>query len=187
MANNSTVSFRQACDSYGAELPRARLTAAGPGDRSRLTSHDCPVLLPLLQVFGSQGDSLVSSQAAGQHEGQQGSIALSSLAVCIGCLPQGAGLVCREPVAKPDAVLLESLHAPEPAARSELSSPQSAASKPANRAETEIDRSRSQSPRFEVAPIPEDHNSIEGQPGCPSSTNRRTRRLRADSRAERRH
>src|SRR5690348_5267526 len=37
--------------------------------------HDCPVLLPLLQVFSPQHDSLVSSQAAGQHESEQGSIA----------------------------------------------------------------------------------------------------------------
>lgn len=129
--------------------------------------HDRPVLLSLLEILGSKRHSFVSSQAAGQHESEQGSIAFSSDQVCIRCLPQRTGLLCGEPVAQPDTVLLQAFHPPD--SGGEIRTEQTAISglerQPANRTKTEIDRSRSQSPRFQMAPVSEYYEPIEGQPG----------------------
>jgi hypothetical protein len=50
--------------------------------------HDGPVLLPLLQVFGSQIYGLVTPQSARHQKSQQGSVALSLQLFNVGTLPQ---------------------------------------------------------------------------------------------------
>lgn len=94
---------------------------------------DGPMVCSLLQVFDSQAGGLMSPQCASQEKSQQGTVTFAFHSCVVRTLPQRESLLIGQPVSDPHAILLQTLHRRMPAARSELSSPQSAASQASRR------------------------------------------------------
>src|SRR5580698_10485929 len=68
----------------------------------------------LLQVFDSQTGGLVSPQSASQEKSQQGTITFAFHPCVVRTLPQRTGLLIGQPVSHPHAILLQTLHTPNP-------------------------------------------------------------------------
>jgi hypothetical protein len=143
----------------------------GHRDRANMTAlankiHDGPVVFSLLQVFDSQIGGLVSSQPAGQEKSQQGTVAFAFHSCMVRTLPQRASLLIRQPVSHPHAILLQTLHAPNP--RGQIGTEQPAicglVGQAPHGAQPKIDGGGGQSPGFQVAAIPKHHDPIERQP-----------------------
>jgi hypothetical protein len=76
--------------------------------------HDGPMFLSLLQVFDSQTGGLVSPQSASQEKSQQGTVTFAFHSCLVRTLPQRTGLLIGQPVSHPHAILLQTLHTPNP-------------------------------------------------------------------------
>jgi hypothetical protein len=70
-----------------------------------------PVFLSLLKMLKVQISQFPSAQAAAKQDRENGAVPLAFECVGIGRLPEPTRLVCREPVSKPHAEFLHTLHA----------------------------------------------------------------------------
>ena len=90
--------------------------------------NNSPVVFSLLQVIYPEADSLMPSQPTCQQQSKKRSVPFPFEALAIRCLPKRVSLVCCQPVSRRTPSFFTPLTRRIPPARSELSSPQSAAS-----------------------------------------------------------
>jgi hypothetical protein len=123
------------------------------------------VLFSLLEMIQSQSDSFMSSQAAGEQEGEQGSVSFSFQTLTIGCLPERLTLLCRQPVSEADSQLFHALDAANPSRK--VSIEEAAVGclvgETPHRAKAQVDRTGRELTGFEMRAVAQNNSPIERQ------------------------
>src|SRR6516225_2247257 len=123
-APNSTCAThppeKAACANSGGPCPVIQKTMHPIRDRNgpNVTTlsaqvHDCPMTFALLEMAHGQAGELVPTESARKQEAQQCPITLALHLLLVGCLPECLPLLGGQPVAKPDAQLLQALDPPD--------------------------------------------------------------------------
>jgi len=135
-------------------------------DRLANEVHDGPMVFSLLQVFHFQIRCLVSPQSAREEKRQQGAVTFPLHLGVIRTLLQRASLLSREPVSHSDAILLQTLHPPNPGGQigAEQTTICGLVGQPPNCAQPKVDGPGGQSPGSEMAAIPKYNDPVECQP-----------------------
>lgn len=105
-------------------------------------------------------------QAARQQHRQQCSVTLAFKGALRRCLPEGASLLRREPIAQPDSELFDSLDAADAGRkiRAEPPAVRGFVGEPPDSAEAQVDGAGREIPGLEVHTISQDHRTAERDP-----------------------
>ncbi len=127
--------------------------------------NDRPMPFSLLKVADSQTGEFVATESAGEQYGKQRPITFALDLLAVWCLPECLTLFGAQPVTKPQAQFLYALDSPY--SRSQARAEQPAVCrlirKTADRSETKVDGTGSETARLQMHSISYDHGLAERQ------------------------
>jgi len=126
--------------------------------------HNCPVLLPYLDIIELQPDQLGSAQTTAKQDGQHREIPLGAKVWAVGSLQYPGTLICTQPITGPKAKPLDALHASDTGGQfwAQQARISGFVSQSAHGSKLLIDGVGCQTSRFKVHPIADHNNAIEG-------------------------